>query len=71
MIKTERLKEQGVSIDACKNYVWYKVYYNIYLGGSKYMTFDYCLNTAENPHNIKNMVEKLGNDFVAIIEWNV
>ena len=71
MTKTERLREQGIKVDNCKNYVWYKVYYHIYLGGKQYVTFDYCLNTAENPHNIENMVEKLGSDFVAVTEWDI
>ena len=70
MTKTERLKEQEANIDACKNYVWYKVYYNVYFGSGKYITFDYCLNTAENPHNIQNFVRKLGDDFIAVVKWN-
>lgn len=71
MTKTERLKEQGTSIDACENYVWYKVYYNVYFSNGKYITFDYCLNTADFPHNVQNLVNKLGDDFIAVIEWTV
>ena len=70
MTRTE-LKEKAVNIDSCQCYQWYKVYYNIYLGGRKYVTFDYCMNSDENPHAIKNMAEKLNKDFIAVIEWNI
>lgn len=71
MTKTERLKEQRTSIDVCKNYVWYKVYHYICLSGKQYITFDYALNTNENPHAIETLVKKLGDDFIAVVEWNI
>lgn len=68
MTRTE-LKERAVNV--YNYYQWYKVYYHICLSGKQYVTFKYALNTAENPHAIETLVKKLGDDFIAVVEWNI
>lgn len=52
-------------------YVWYKVFYKTYsvFTGKEYTTFEYGMNTKENPNIIENTIKKHGKNFVAAKEW--
>ena len=54
-----------------KKYVWYKVFYKTYskYAGKYYITFQYAMNTDQDPSHVEKIIEKYGNNFVEVKEW--
>lgn len=56
-----------------KKHVWYKVWYKFTssYNGKTYYSFEFAMNTEQNPDYIDRLIDKYGSDFIKVEEWAI
>ena len=54
-----------------KKYVWYKICYKFTssYNGKTYDSFEFAMNTEQNPNYIDRLIDKYGKNFIKVEEW--